>query len=189
MDTSGCSEPIAKPARRSGDKTSADRAPLVCRAMRRVEARRDSGSRELKTTASCSATGAIASSGVEMRISPQRRSRSVCLGESRLSCWTDIPAGFLPVSCAARCALVRRRVTTISTGYPALFNARPSAVPNRPAPMMATPGFRLLRVEGSRTRLVFFPDFPAFLTIESKSECITRLTMPQLRRLFAFRGL
>jgi len=55
--------------------------------------------------------------------------------------------------------------------------------------MTANQGFRSRRVTGSWARLVFFPDFPAFLTIEGKSECITRLTMPQLRRLFAFGGL
>lgn len=189
METSGWSEPVAKPARRSGDKTSADRAPLVCNATRRAEAGRGSTSRERERTASCSATDAIASSGVEMRIRVQRPSRSAWLSESRLSCSADRPAVFLPISFAARCALVWRRATTISTAYPALCSDWPSAVPSRPAPMTPTDGFRSRRAAGSWARLVFFPGFPAFLTIGGKSECITRLTMPQLHRLFAFGGL
>ena len=190
IETSGWSEPVANPARCSGDKTAADKAPLVCKATRWPEARRPaSTSRELNITASRSATDAIASSGVEMRIREQRLSRTQRLRESLLSCRTSSPAVFLPINFAARCALVRRRATAISTRYPALFAAWPSAVPNRPAPMIATTGFRSRRVKGSRARLGFVPDFPAFLTIEGKAECITRLTMPQLHRLFAFGGL
>jgi len=138
----GCKDPVAEPRSAKGLRTSLASAPLVCKTifprqglprgfLCRFAPRLAGEEPYSPKRASAAAVSAMARSGVEMRITSASRTGS-----------ESSPCGVpLPMRRRASRALRCEREITGPMRHPFSRKRRPSALPTRPAPMIAIVGF------------------------------------------------